>query len=96
MISGSHLTGKISTQDSDRVVFTIPYEKGWNVWVDGNRVKTDKALGALLSIEAQDGDHDIDMKYVCEGTYAGIIISVLSLAALCIYLVRPKGKSTLG
>ncbi len=96
MISGSHLTGKMSTQDSDRVVFTIPYEKGWNVWVDGNRVKTDKALGALLSIEAQDGDHDIDMKYVCEGTYAGIIISVLSLAALCIYLVRPKGKSTLG
>ena len=96
MITGSHLAGRISTQDSDRVVFTIPYEKGWKVWVDGNKVETEEVLGALLSVKAQGGEHDIDMKYVGEGTYAGIFISLISLAVLCIYLLRAKGKPILG
>ena len=95
-ITSSHLKGSITLNDSDKIVFTIPYEKGWKVLVDGKKVKTDKALGALLSADAGKGDHDIELSYICEGTYAGAILSILSLIALAIYLSKSGAKATMG
>lgn len=78
-ISSSHLTGSISVTDSDRIVFSFPYEKAWKIKLNGKRYNTSEAFGALLSVEVPPGEYVIDMIYVPSGLIPGIVISVLTL-----------------
>ncbi|MCR4789334.1 MAG: YfhO family protein [Lachnospiraceae bacterium] len=78
-ITSSHLTGSINVTDSDRIVFTIPYERSWKVKIDGQDAETAPAFGALLSLTAAPGEHTIDMTYIPEGLIPGIIISTAAL-----------------
>ena len=41
---GNQLSGTIDVQEEKMLFFSIPYDKGWNVKIDGKAVKT-KALG---------------------------------------------------
>ncbi len=87
-ITSSHLSGNITVSGGESIVFSIPYEKGWKVRVDGKRVKTEEALGALLEVKAPAGDHTIDMIYIPEGMIFGLAVSLISLAAFikgCIF-----------
>ena len=42
---------------------SIPFEKGWTVKVDGQKVETRKAFGAILAIDVGSGDHEIYFSY---------------------------------
>ena len=78
-ITSSHLTGRINITDSDRIVFSIPYEKSWKVKIDGQKADTEAAFGALLSLKTVPGEHTIDMTYIPGGLIPGTVISVAAL-----------------
>ncbi len=74
----SHLTGTISTSDADQTVFTtIPYDKGWKIFVDGVEVETYEVLDALIAFDISEaGDHTLEMKYAPAVYRLGAIISI--------------------
>lgn len=80
-ITSSHLKGSIDVNEEsgNTAVLSIPYDTGWNVYVDGAKVKTDKAVGMLLSFKIDEGLHNIELKYFPRGRMEGIIISLISL-----------------
>ena len=78
-ITSSHLSGRIAIKDSDRIVFTVPYEKAWKVRLNGEKVSTKEAFGALLSVAVKPGEYTIDMVYIPEGLIPGIVISLGTL-----------------
>lgn len=81
-ITSSHLKGSITLgEDASYLLFTIPYERDWQVRIDGERVETVMLLDALLAVPAAPGEHTISMRYVPRGFYAGIPVSLF--AALC-------------
>ncbi|MGT2787733.1 glycosyltransferase PgfM1 [Streptococcus loxodontisalivarius] len=67
------------TDDSDVMMTTIPYSKGWTVTVDGKKVETKKTWGSLLSFPITSGEHTIKMHYTTPGLYLGIVISLLDI-----------------
>ncbi len=82
-ITSSHLKGRIAVPENGGVVaLTIPYDKGWSVFVDGKKVENKKALGMLLSFDASPGEHEIEMKYLPVGTVVGRIVSIVTLMIL--------------
>ncbi len=80
--------GTIALTNERSTVFTsIPYDKNWKVWVDGDEVKTYEILDALVAFDAEPGEHDVVIKYVPEELYAGLAISAVSaIALICIYV----------
>ena len=42
---------------------TLAYDKGWNVYVDGEQVETYQTLDALLAFDVEEGEHTIEMRY---------------------------------
>jgi len=52
--------------------FSIPYEKGWSVYVDGKKAETFDVMSAMLGIELESGEHTIELKYIPEGFTAGV------------------------
>ena len=78
-ISSSHLTGEITLEESDYLVFSIPYEKDWVIKIDGEQVEQEKVLDALMAVKLSAGSHIIDMYYLPAGFIIGMDITLLSL-----------------
>lgn len=83
--------GSVTIGDEfDYLMTSIPYEKGMRVYVDGEEIKSDIALGALVGIPLETGTHDIKIDYVPEGLMLGGGISFLSLITSIVYLQIKK------
>lgn len=80
---------------TDIIMFSIPYEDDWFVFVDGNRAKTTKIMDALLSVQITSGEHKIELRYFPKGLVIGIPISVFSLiTTFCVFFIGRKRKNT--
>lgn len=84
---GSHLDGVITTSNSGALFFSVPYDKGWIVRVDGKPVATRKAAEAWLSAPLSAGTHRITARYTPPGFAAGLAISLICLAAIILLFV---------
>ena len=92
-ISSSHLKGMVQmTEDYDYLMMTIPYEQDWIVKIDGKKVETIKILDALMAIEMEVGEHDIEMWYVPKGLYMGVIITFLAICMIITMILYNKKK----
>lgn len=75
----------------DGVLYTsIPYENGWTVKVDGEKVVPDDLKRAMIGIYLTEGSHKIEMSYMPDGFVNGLIISLFSLGALILVGVTSR------
>ena len=95
-ISSSHLIANVSvSDDTDKFVFTIPYEKDWTVKVDGKKVETEKVLDTLLAIDAPKGNHEIELRYIPRGLLYGSVVSIIGIiSTFCVVFFEKKKKTT--
>lgn len=90
-------TGTITTNTSTACIqTTIPYDIGWKIYVDGQKVATYKTLDALVAFDiAVAGEHTVKMIYAPDVIIIGGIISLISVASFstfCIVGYRRKKK----
>ena len=94
---GNHLSGTINVSEAKTLFFSIPYDKGWKVKIDGKAVKT-KALGkAFLTVQIPKGEHRISLTYVSPGFREGAILSIVGFVIFLtlLYLFRKKKISNI-
>lgn len=74
--------------DENMIVYTsIPYDEGWNVYVDGKKIKTQAFGNSLLVFKCSQGKHNIVLKYSPPMIKEGFIISI---ASIIILIIRKK------
>jgi uncharacterized membrane protein YfhO len=91
--SASHIEGTITSSSETQIMMTtIPYEPGWTVKVDGQKVDTLKVLDSFIAIPVGGpGTHTVEMTFIPEGFPAGLTLCIIGIA-LCvlIYVVDKK------
>ncbi|MGN1202993.1 MAG: YfhO family protein, partial [Eubacterium sp.] len=90
--SDTKILGTISVDENSILYSSIPYDKGWTVYIDGERAETVEIGDALLGTAIKPGEHTIEYKYTPQGLSYGIIISAVSIAGVCAYAVYYKMK----
>ena len=75
------VNGTITADQSGLLYFSIPYDKGFSVYVDGKKIKTHAFKDALLSVYLNEGTHDIRLEFNPVGLDKGILLSLLSVIA---------------
>lgn len=85
-VSGT-LVGEISVKDSDHslLYLAIPYDKNWQIKVDGKLVKARSILGNFTGIELSSGKHHITMHYQQRNFFVGVMISISVLLGVLFY-----------
>lgn len=81
----SSFTGSLnSSRDNELIMTTIPYDNGWEIFVNGERVAPEKAFGAFLAfhIDGQAGEHSIELRYRPRAITVGTIVSGISILVL--------------
>ena len=96
--SESHFKGSITTTaDRDTVFTTIPYDKGWNVYVDGEKVEIYETVDALIAFDVPNpGEHTLEMRYMPKQFVIGLIASIgftIVFIALCVIDRMMRKKS---
>jgi uncharacterized membrane protein YfhO len=85
----SHLMGTVTTETARQLMFTsIPYDEGWNIYVDGEKVEIFEANNSLVSFYVEgSGEHTIEMKYMPTTVALGIGVSVICLIIYILILI---------
>lgn len=87
------IEGSFTAKENCLLYTSIPYDKGWNVTLDGKPLGESDIVsvgGALIGIKAEKGSHEIRFEYKPTGLAAGISISSIALAAVLIYFLLKK------
>ena len=84
-LTDGHFEGEITvteemlSQDGRTALFfSIPYDKGWTIKVDGIEVPAEEIFDAFLSIRLEPGVHTIEADYMPEGLKEEIILAGIS------------------
>ena len=85
--------GRIEAASADLMVMSIPYDKGWRVWVDGRKAETQAIGDFLLCFEISAGPHRIELRFVPEKFYLGLSITLISAIILLLLAYRNKRTS---
>ena len=85
----SKFSGKITLSKDGYIATSIPFDKGWNVKIDGKKVETECYAGGLLAVKSSAGDHRVEFYFVPRGFLLGATVSIVCilLAAACVYFV---------
>lgn len=83
---GSCIRGTVEATEDKTLLFTsIPYDKGWRIYVDGVEAKTEALLnGTFLGTELTPGKHEIEMFY---RSRLDVVSAWISVAACAVFLL---------
>lgn len=78
--SDTKITGTVTAATQGIMYTSIPYDKGWDVYIDGNKSAiTPICDKALIGVFVDAGQHEITFKYSPQGFGSGIAISIVCL-----------------
>lgn len=76
------LAGSINTPEGGTMFTSIPYDKGWKIWVDGTAVSGRPVFDAFQGVDLEPGEHKIRLSYEPQGLKTGAVITGVSAAAV--------------
>lgn len=77
----------ISTFDSERLVmFSVPFDKGWSAYIDGEEVGIEKINGGFMALRVPSGISEISFEYHTPGATAGIILTIAGVLISAAYI----------
>lgn len=91
-VNGNKVNGNINLDKDSTLFLSIPYDKGFKVYVDGKKVKYNKVVGDFIGIDLKKGNHKIELRYYSEGLFVGIFISTISSVLLSFYVLKRKKR----
>ena len=85
--TNNKITGTVNASKDATLICSIPYDKGWSVYIDGKKAETNDIYGALISVNVPAGEHTVTLKYMPVNFILGCIITSLCIIILIgIYL----------
>ena len=92
--SDTKVEGTVTVKEDGYLFTSIPYEKGWSLFVDGVKTEIEPFKDAFIGVRLSQGSHEITLTYTPEGFLVGSILSgvaVLLFVILCV-VRRKKGR----
>lgn len=93
--TNTSIKGTIVAKENQFVFTTIPYDKMWQVYVDGERQDTFMCVDSMLAFDVSEGTHEIELRYVPMQWYSGLMITsvgVFIFSLFCFFEAKRKIK----
>ena len=85
------IKGSITIPKDKPLLYTsIPYDRGWHLFVDGQSTPTKEVIGGFLGADLKEGKHEIELIYKPVGFKFGMFISIISV--LCLVFITIKHR----
>lgn len=91
-IKSSYLKGSFTALEESVLMFSIPYDEGWTLKIDGEKTEVYKVLDALMAADINAGEHSFELRYFPPGIRAGIYLSCIAFAVSIAWYLTEKKK----
>lgn len=97
-VKDSYLRGEVTLEAGQELMFTIPYDEGWTLTVDGEKTEIRQHLGVFMAAAVGPGTHTYEMKFVPAGLKAGTLAATSSIILTIAFVIidsrkrRPKSQ----
>ncbi len=92
-ISDINIEGSVKADTDKTLLFTIPYDEGWKLKVDGEPAITEKTADLFLSAKVTAGEHTYELKYDVPGLTLGICLSIAAFINTCVLVFFFRNKN---
>lgn len=94
-VKDSHLKGWVDVdQNSSYLFFSIPYDDGWNLYIDGQKTSLSQAGTLFMSSPVEKGQHSYELKFVPVGMREGLVVSGVALIGFIIMMITYRINKT--
>lgn len=83
----SHLVGSVNAPREGRLFFTIPYDEGWSLTVDGEETPLEKTADLFLSAPVAAGAHSYELRFFPVGMKQGMLFSCGAVVLILLLMV---------
>lgn len=94
----TEITGTVTAEEECVLFTSIPYDKGWTVTIDGEKIGEDDYIpvaDAYLACKMPAGEHTVRIKYRQRGLLEGACISLATVIALfVVWLIFKKKRGS--
>lgn len=94
-VSGTEVRVSVNAEKEQLLFTTIPYEKGWTVYVDGVQTEITPVLSdSLIAVKLGAGEHIVELKFFPAGMSVGLLMTavgvILFVGMILLYLYLKK------
>jgi|GEM_PF-2333660 len=82
----SGFTATITAEKTEVVFFSVPYDEGWRVTVDGEPCKLVRANIGFFALVVPEGEHTVKAVYHNAAIIPGVVISISGIAIATAYI----------
>ncbi len=94
LLTSKGLTAKTSGENERLIYFSIPNDRGWKAYINGEEAEILTINGGMIGIIVPSGEAEISLEFYTPGLTAGIFISIISLMILAVYILFSKQTRT--
>ena len=87
------ITGTIETEKDSFLLFMIPFDKNWELYVDGKEAQLQQVDYGFMGSRIAAGNHAIKLDYVPDSNAIPVYISIVGIILLAGYILLLKKKS---
>lgn len=89
-VKDDRIDGTVTAPEDGLLLIAIPFEHGWDVYVDGTEVVQRKVEHGFIGVELSAGQHEISVRYLCPGLVKGAAISAFSLILFVLFIILER------
>ena len=93
---GNTIAGKIDVQNTGYFITSIPYDKNFTIYVDGDQTVPKKVNTAFLGFPIESGEHSVVIIYHASGVAAGKFLSLVGLVMMAVIFLIEKRRTKRG
>jgi uncharacterized membrane protein YfhO len=87
---GNIIEGEINVTNDGYFATTIPYDKGYSIYLDNKKIGYEKVNTAFIGFPITKGNHSIRIVYTSPGYKAGLISSIIGLLLFSLVIIKEK------
>jgi len=86
------IRGTIQVSDKKLLFFSIPYDKGWAIRIDGQKVESKIINIGFMGVIIPAGIHKVELSFAPPFFISGTLVMILSLILYVVLILRNKWK----
>lgn len=90
-INGRGMEGYVNAAKDGMLYMSVADDGGFTVYVDGKKTAHKLLADCMISVPISAGEHEIKLAYTPPGFLPGVLISLVTVFAVCIICRKRKG-----
>jgi hypothetical protein len=86
------IKGTIQVSEKKMLFFSIPYDEGWSITIDGKKVKSKLINIGFMGVIVPAGKHKVELSFAPPFLVSGILVMILSFVLYVLFILKNKWK----